>query len=301
MHLSPEQLSTLTRRERFALKMAAFVNESARAKAVGRWWSETVTSKWMTLVSSRRMKLVGIEKMAALKPDRGVLLAANHRSFFDMFMVLTYLHRHASFCERVYFPVRSAFWYDRVVGMAMNAAAATMAMYPPVFRETEKRDVTRVGLDFLAAELAHPGTVVGIHPEGTRGKGPDPYELLPAEQGFGRVVLSAQPRPIVVPIFVNGMTNDFLAESRSTFDGTGIPILIVFGDPVDLSEFDGADPHRLRSQIDVGRKVLGEIAKLANLERRVRAELDAKLPLDEAIAIARSAESGDAREATVVR
>jgi 1-acyl-sn-glycerol-3-phosphate acyltransferase len=274
MHLSPDQLSTLTRRERIALRLGAYVNESARGKAAARWFSEAVTSRWMTLVSERRMVLVGMEHMEALKPDRGVLLAANHRSFFDMYMVLTYLHKRVSFCERVFFPVRSSFWYDHFVGMAINAACSTMAMYPPIFREAEKREVTRVGLDFLAEQLQHPGTVVGIHPEGTRGKGPDPYELLPAEQGFGRVVLGA--RPIVVPIFINGMSSDLAAECRSTFDGTGIPIIMAFGKPVDLSEFDGADPHRLRSQIEVGRKVLGEIQKLSEVERRMRAELDAK-------------------------
>jgi 1-acyl-sn-glycerol-3-phosphate acyltransferase len=271
MHLSQDQLAPLSRRERIAVGLGRLVNESPLAKSAARRWSEGVTSHWMTLVSSRRMNLVGMEKMEALRPDRGVLLASNHRSFFDMYMVLTYLHRHVSYCENVFFPVRSGFWYTRFVGMAINAVVASMSMYPPIFRETEKREVTRMGLDFLAERLREPGTVVGIHPEGTRGKGPDPYELLPAEQGFGRVVLSAH--PIVVPIFINGMSSDLLAECRSTFDGTGAPIIAVFGDPVDLSSFKGADPHRLRSQIDVGRKVLAEIAKLGEIEKGIRADL----------------------------
>jgi 1-acyl-sn-glycerol-3-phosphate acyltransferase len=190
------------------------------------------------------------------------------------------------FCERVFFPVRSAFFYDRLIGIAINAVCATMAMYPPIFREAHKRDITRIGLDFLAEALRHPGTVVGIHPEGTRGKGPDPYELLPPEQGFGRVVLTAH--PIVIPIFINGMSNNLAAECKSTFDGTGIPIIIAFGKPVDLSEFQNVDPHRLRAQIDVGRKVLGEIQKLAMTERKLRDAL-----MDEG--------GGERHEATVVR
>jgi 1-acyl-sn-glycerol-3-phosphate acyltransferase len=273
MHLSPDQLATLTRRERLALRLGKLVNESARAKGVARWFSETVTSRWMTLVSERRMVLVGLDELAKLQPDRGVVLAANHRSFFDMYMVLTYLHKRVSFCERVFFPVRSSFWYDHFAGMAINAACSTLAMYPPVFRETEKREITRAGLDFLAEQLQHPGTVVGIHPEGTRGKGPDPYELLPAEQGFGRVVLGGAQLPIVIPIFVNGMGSNLYAECRSTFDGTGIPIIMVFGKPMDLSSFAGADPQRLRSQIDVGRRTLDEIRKLSEIERRIRDEL----------------------------
>ncbi len=262
-------LSSLTRFERAALKLGAAVNESPRVKRAARRFNEAFTGRWMTLVSDRRMTLLGLEHKLALRPDRGVVLAANHRSFFDMYMVLTHLHKHVDWCERAYFPVRAQFWYDHPLGVLTNVVASAMSMYPPVYRETEKRAVTRVGLDFLAEELKKPGTVVGIHPEGTRNKGDDPYALLPPEQGFGRVVLGSA--PIVVPVFVNGMTNDFIAECRSTLDGTGIPIIIAFGPPVEFGELLAADPARLRAQIAVGRRVLDEIAKLAELERAERA------------------------------
>jgi len=269
MKLDTGQRATLTRAERFALDVGAAMNERPALKAAGMWFNKAVASRWMTLVSEPRIRLVDLEKVKALRPDRGVLLAANHRSFFDMFMVATYLNHHTDLCRRIYFPVRSGFFYDRPLGVALNGAMSAMAMYPPVFREGEKRDVTRAGLDFLAAELARPGTLVGIHPEGTRGKGDDPYELLPPEQGFGRVALLA--KPIIIPVFINGMTNDLGRECLSTFRGTGAPIIIVFGDPVDLSDFAGADPTRLRAQIDVGRRTLDAIARLAAIEREVRA------------------------------
>ena len=35
------------------------------------------------------------------------------------------------------------------------------------------------------------GTVMGLHPEGTRGKGADPYTFLPAQPGVGRIALGA--------------------------------------------------------------------------------------------------------------
>lgn len=269
MRLTDTDLSPLSRFERASLRLGALVNESPRVKRAARRFNEAVTGRWMTLVSERRMTLLGLDYVRELRPDRGVVLAANHRSFFDMYMVLTHLHKHVSWCERAYFPVRAAFWYDHPLGVLTNAVASAMSMYPPIYRETEKRGVTRVGLDFLAAELRRPGTVVGIHPEGTRNKGDDPYELLPPEQGFGRVVLGSA--PIVVPVFVNGMTNDFVAECRSTFDGTGIPIIIAFGPPVDFGSLLDADPQRLRAQIAVGRRVLEGIAKLAELERVERA------------------------------
>ena len=271
MGYGDETTQCLSLGERVALRCGRLVNEHAGAKAAAMWFTHKVTSRWMTWVSAARMNLVGLEKMQALRPDRGLLLASNHRSFFDMFMVLTHLSKHTDYCLRPYFPVRSTFFYEHPLGMLVNAATSAMAMFPPVYRDPGKVEVTRAGLDFIAGELARPGTVVGIHPEGTRGKGPDPYELLPAEPGFGRVVLMA--RPIVIPIFISGLANDFLKECTSTLDGTGIPIIISFGDPVDLKEFDKADPHKLRAQVQVGRKVLGEIAKLAEAEPTVRSSL----------------------------
>ncbi len=268
-------------RERWALQIARFVNESPRVKSATQRFNEIVGSRWMTLVSKARMRLVGMEKMITLDPDKGVLIAANHRSFFDMYMITTYLHHHVDWLRRLYFPVRSSFFYDRMVGVALNAAMSGVAMYPPIFRDKEKRGVTRAGLDFLADELQEPGTVVGIHPEGTRNKNEDPYDLLPPEQGFGRVVLQAM--PIVVPVFINGMGNNLYKECRSTFDGTGIPILMVFGDPIDLSEHEGKDPTRLRAQVEVGRKTLDAIAALGALEKRIRAALGRGLSLDDAI------------------
>ncbi|MCC6217701.1 MAG: 1-acyl-sn-glycerol-3-phosphate acyltransferase [Polyangiaceae bacterium] len=264
-------LSVLTPVERAALRLGAIVNERAQVKRAARAFNEAFTGRWMSFVTSRRMRVFGLEAMRALAPNRGVVLAANHRTFFDLYVTLTHLHREVSWCERTYFPVRSEFWYDHPLGVLTNVLASGMSMYPPVYRETEKRGVTRVGLDFLAEELRRPGTVVGIHPEGKRGKGPDPYELLPAEPGFGRVVLGAE--PIVVPVFVHGMTNAFVSECRSNFDGTGVPILVLFGEPVELGDLFGGDPTRLRAQVTVGRRVLDAIARLAERERAERAAI----------------------------
>lgn len=262
----------LTPIESLALRFARFVNQTSWTKSASTWLSVRMGQPWMTLVSANRMHLVGIQAMSELKPDRGILLASNHRSYFDGYMTLTYLVRHTDYCRRFFFPVRSKFYYDTIAGIAVNAAVGAMSMYPPIFRDRSKRHRTYAGLDFLATELARPGTVVGIHPEGKRGTGDDPYELLPPEPGFGRVVLKA--KPLVIPIFINGMENDFLTECRSTLDGTGKPIIMVFGAPIGLREFADASSTRLRTQRDVGRKVLDAIRNLGRIERKVRAALE---------------------------
>jgi 1-acyl-sn-glycerol-3-phosphate acyltransferase len=256
--------------ERLALRVGRIFNESRDLKDVTHLYNELVTSRWIGFLGTDRLRVAGLDKVKAMRPDRGVLLAANHRSFFDQFVLGTYLNSQVDWSERFFFPVRSKFFYDHPLGVIVNAVMSSMSMYPPVFRENEKRGVTRAGLDFLAAQLARPGVVVGIHPEGTRGKGPDPYELLPAEAGFGRVVLEG--KPIVLPAFINGLGNDFMKEITSSYAGKAPPIGIVFGDPVDLAEFEGVDPHRVRNQIQVARKVVAEITKLGAIERGLRAE-----------------------------
>ena len=271
MFPTPEILAPLTPFERLSLRLGRFANGTPAVKTALQHFNDAFNSRFLQIVSAGRVHVVGIEKMIALRPDRGVIIAANHRSFFDMHMITKALHDHVDWYQRTFFPIRSAFFYERPAGVLVNAILCGMAAFPPVFRTPEKREATRFGMDFLTDQLRHPGTLVGIHPEGKRGTGSDPYEILPGEPGFGRLVLEA--RPIVIPVFLNGLGNHFGEEFRSTLAGTGTPIVIVFGDPMDLSAFSGGDPHRLRSQIDVSRVVLDGIRQLAEVERGERARL----------------------------
>jgi 1-acyl-sn-glycerol-3-phosphate acyltransferase len=211
--------------------------------------------------------VLGTEHLARLPADRGVLLAPNHRSFFDLFVAARVAYGQLGSCNRLYFPVRSRFWYDSFAGLAVNVLATGCSMYPPIFRPAPKRDVTRAGLDFLASELRKPGTLAGMHPEGTRSRGSDPYTLLPAEGGFGRVVLLA--RPSVVPVFVDGLSNSLFAEARRAFMGANAPIRVVFGPALKLALEPAMEPSRLRSQIEIGRRALESIADLAKAARDV--------------------------------
>lgn len=261
----------LSRLERFALRAGQLVNHSPRIKWLAQRFSVAVHYPLIRLLAAPRIHLLGLEHLAALEPGQSVLLAANHRSFFDFYVIMTYYWKHARGCQRFYFPVRSGFWYDSFLGVVVNAVASSFSMFPPIFRSPEKAPVTRLGLDFLATELGRAGTVVGIHPEGTRSKQADPYSLLAPEQSFGRVVLSA--RPSVLPVFINGIGNSLLTETRASLRKSS-PIFVVFGAPVELAEFQSADPHRLRTQIAVGKKVLDAISALGAVEKASRSLLD---------------------------
>jgi 1-acyl-sn-glycerol-3-phosphate acyltransferase len=84
-----------------------------------------------------------------------------------------------------------------------------------------------------------------------------------------------QARPVVVPVFIGGLSNDIAREVRQNF-GARDPVIILFGDPVDLSDFDDEDPRLLRNQVKVGRRVLQDVAQLAEQEKQVRQELQSK-------------------------
>lgn len=255
----------LSRVERTTLAFARSLNRSRYGRRWRFLWSTSVVRAVVDLLSRDRLIVAGTEHLAALPADRGILLAPNHRSFFDLFVAARVAYGHIGSCHCLYFPVRSNFWYDSVVGLAVNVLATGCAMYPPIFRPARKRTVTRAGLDFLASELRHPGTLAGMHPEGTRSRGGDPRVLLPPEGGFGRVVLLA--RPSVVPVFVDGLGNSLLHEARQVLSGRRAPIRVVFGAPLELDGAPDADPSHLRAQIEIGRRTLACISRLADTAR----------------------------------
>ena len=69
-------------------------------------------------------------------------------------------------------------------------------------------------IDYL---LTQPGSVVGIHPEGTRNKDEDPYTFLRARSGLGQVLNRCPPDTIIVPFFMCGVSSNFLYEVKRNF------------------------------------------------------------------------------------
>ncbi|KAA0267710.1 MAG: hypothetical protein EDQ89_11645, partial [Acidobacteria bacterium] len=71
------------------------------------------------------MRFENLERFPDLDPGRGYVLAANHLSYFDLFVVLSVLARARRIQHRILFPVRSAFFYDNPLGILVIALAAT--------------------------------------------------------------------------------------------------------------------------------------------------------------------------------
>lgn len=235
----------LSRVERFALKFGELANESAGGKWLQNRFLRGISYVWVRAGISKRMIVEGLDDLMALEPTSGVMIVANHRSFFDSYaMLLACYMGPVAWAKSLQFPVRSNFFYDNPLGIAINAGIAGGAMYPPIFRDKERRALNDEALDRMVEILKKPGNVLGMHPEGTRGKGPDPYELLPAQPGVGKVALLA--RPMVVPGFINGLGNNIVEDIRVTRTRGARrehAIVAVFGKPIDYSALMAEKPR----------------------------------------------------------
>jgi 1-acyl-sn-glycerol-3-phosphate acyltransferase len=254
----------LTAIERVVWGATRSVNERPLLKRLSHAFLRTGGAAWVYYCTRNLVRLTGEAAITSLNPDRGVILASNHRSFFDMYVIASVLLRRCRWIRRMYFPVRSAYFYDRLDGLVVNAIMSGLAMYPPVFRDPRRRHLNRHTIDFLASELQRSGTIVGLHPEGRRGTGDDPYTLLPAHPGIGELVHRA--RPLVLPVFILGLSNNLGQQVRGNFNGQGAPVTITFGTPVDLAE-QLVQPARARTYLAIAGRIRDEIAMLGARDR----------------------------------
>lgn len=269
LKLTPAQRALLTPRERLFFSVADRVNRVPALKAAATQYLRSVSRPFVRSGSGRLLQPTGIENLAGLAPDRGVLVASNHRSFFDLYVISDQMLRSCPWIARMYFPVRSEFFYTQASGTVVNAAMSMLAMYPPIFRDPARRPLNDYAIDVLKEECTRVGTVIGIHPEGTRGTGDDPYTMLPAKPGTGEIIYHAN--PIVVPVFLLGLGNDIGKQIKSNFDGKGEPITVVYGKPLDLSAWRN-EPPTVETYKAISNAVREAIMELGEQEKALRKE-----------------------------
>jgi 1-acyl-sn-glycerol-3-phosphate acyltransferase len=267
---TPAQLALLDRFERIAFRFAHRVNSNRVTKRASHWFTRNVGMGWVHPSVRHLLHVEGTDALRALRPDRGVLVCANHRSFFDLYVVTCALFRDTDLARRIYFPVRAEFFYETPLGMIVNGLMSAWSMYPPILRQPERSEFNKYTMGELVSVLQEPGTVVGFHPEGTRGQGDDPYTLLPAQPGVGQLILQA--KPIVIPVFIHGLSNDLVAQVRSNYRRSGQRVILIFGEPMNLERFY-AQTIRLRTSLDTAKAVHAAIAALGDRERALRERL----------------------------
>lgn len=262
----------LTRIERLAVALGKLSNERPLAKRLQTTWMRSASWWWIRPTLIRRVYTENLDRLQTFHPEHGTLLAANHRSFFDQYAILLAMwSARIHWARDITFPVRANFFYEHPLGVAVNAFVVGGAMYPPIFRQKERAKLNDDSLDAVIRILQLPRQVVGVHPEGTRGKGPDPYETLPAQPGVGKMALLA--KPMVVPVWVNGLSNDFLGDVRDGYKKDirqRRPVIIVYGEPIDMSDLYAQKPRPTLYKKAADR-MMEHIKKLGERERELRA------------------------------
>jgi len=227
----------------------------------------TVGCGWIHHCTKHLRHVHGYERLPQFDLGQSYILVANHRSFFDLYVVFGDLV-HRGLQHRIVFPVRSSFFYDNPLGLFVNGVMSFFAMYPPLFRERKKALMNPLALEELAYLLRRGGMFAGIHPEGTRKRDDDPYSFLPAQRGVGKVIQDA--RVPVIPVFINGLINDLSRQVRSNFDRTGQEIFVVFGAPIEFGDLldQGKSPKVHQAISD---RVMQAVSELGQEERKLRA------------------------------
>jgi len=270
----PELLSAARSRlsglERLTLRVVRASFEPGWFNLMLRFCQRTVGQAWIHYGTRHLRHVFGRERLPPLDREQGsILVVANHRSFFDLYVITAELMR-AKMKKRIIFPVRSKFFYDHPLGFLVNLLASFLAMYPPIFRERKKAALNLLGLDELGWMLARGGVFAGIHPEGTRNLGEDPYEFLPAQPGVGRIIYKA--RVPVVPVFINGLSNDIARQLKANFKRNGDPILVVFGEPIDFGDLLDQKPSP-KLYREIAERCMLAIGEMGAEERAHRAQL----------------------------
>jgi len=255
--------------ERFFIRFVRRTFEPGWADTVIRWCQRSFGARWIHFVGKNLLQVRHLERLPRFEAEQSYILVSNHRSFFDLYVVGSYLLTHGLRHRKLY-PVRGNFFYDHPLGFLLNGAISFFAMYPPLFRERHRQAINLSSIQETVRLLKQGGLFVGLHPEGTRNRSPDPYTLLPAHSGVGRIIHQA--RVPVIPVFVNGLLNDFVKQLKGNFLRNGEPIIAVFGEPLNLDAlFEQPGTPRVYRQIS--ERTLEAIQALGWEERAARAEI----------------------------
>lgn len=231
-----------------------------------RWCQRQLGARWINASLTNLRQVHGVERLPDLSGGQSFLLVSNHRSFFDLYAVSAYLVARG-LPQRILFPVRANFFYDNPLGPVVNGVMSFFAMYPPIFRQPSRAAFNLAGLDEIVRLLRAGGVLVGVHPEGTRKRDGDPYTLLPAQPGIGRLIYHA--RVPVIPVFVNGLGNSIPKQIAGNVTKSGEPVHIVFGAPVEFGALLET-PASPRAYKKLSERALAAIHALGQEEKSYR-------------------------------
>lgn len=262
-----DEIAPLNLMERLGFRLAHRMNLGA-GKRFMTFCQRHIGSLWIYLATYNLMEVYGIENVENSNAGRPLVLAANHRSFFDMYTVSSVIFRRTRRPIKLFFPVRAKYFYDNPFGWFVNLVMGWFSMYPPFFREereARKREFDKYSMRRLIQICSEPEpNVIGFHPEGKRNLDGGPYDMLSAQPGIGKVIYAA--RPQVIPVFIAGLGNNLPKQILGNWTG-GEKIRIRFGEPVDLDEFYTRS-DRLRTHKEIGDFLMVKIKELGEMDKQ---------------------------------
>ena len=249
--------------ERISVPLLEATNRLPWLRRVLHFVSGWLNAALIHAMTARRWQISGLDALQTLDAPGGIILVSNHRSFFDMFAISTILKFRTRLLTRVAYPVRSSFFYTNPVGVLLNYVIAGASMWPPLFRDDRRRVLNPVGMQQVACTLGK-GAVIGMHPEGTRSHHSSPYEFLPRKPGLGQLLAVCAPDVVVLPVFIHGLSSDFVLEFRRGRDLPSQPIKVYFGAPLCVADLKA---QAQKDPLATTEMVFEHVRRLAELEK----------------------------------
>ena len=234
-------------------------------------WQNKTGRFFTRLFIGKRIRYHDLENIDCIKSNSKVIIIANHRSYFDFWPPITAIMKRCSAAIYYFFPVRSSFFYDRLLGFWTNFFISSASMFPPIMRDKEKLKFNQYALQYIDNELnkSNQGTVIGLHPEGKRNRHEDPHQLLPGKQGIGKIITQAPESTIVIPVFIHGLSNSPWQELKKNYKRKiDTPIDVLFGTPLqfDKHKEDLPDACKISS---ITQQCMDAIQALANKHKDI--------------------------------
>lgn len=192
--------------------------------------SHQAASLWATCILVISGVRVRVTNLNLLTPGRPYILAANHRSAFDIFALLSKLKIQFRWLAK------ESLFKVPVFGWAMKRAG-----YIPIDRSNAKKAYQSL---MQAAEKIKAGTSILIFPEGTR---QDPFTLGEFKSGgFHLALKSKQP---IVPVSIRGSGQVLPKNGFWIHPGT---IQITVGDPIPTEGYTSKKMNELMEKVREG-------------------------------------------------
>ncbi|MFF4183157.1 lysophospholipid acyltransferase family protein [Streptomyces sp. NPDC001691] len=157
-----------------------------------------------------------------------VILAGNHQSFTDQFLLGVTLRRRLTFLAKQE--------YFTAPGLTGRATAAFFRALGQIPVDRSGKDAARAALD-TALQVLDGGGVLGVFPEGTRSHDGRLYK--------GKVGVAAMALRSGAPVVPVAMIGTFEAQPKGRRLPRRVPITIRFGEPLDFSRYAGMENQRL--------------------------------------------------------